>query len=519
MSSENARKRPWRETMRVWLHPKVITMFFLGLSAGVPILLIFSTLSVWLLEAGVDRAAVTFFSWAALGYSFKFIWAPLVDLVPLPFLTAILGRRRAWLLVAQLSTMTAICWMASIDPASQAGNLTLMALAAVFLGFSSATQDIVIDAYRIESCEKEMQAMLAATYIAGYRIGMLVAGAGSLFLASGLGTQAGAYNYQAWCLTYLAMAAVMGIGVVTTFLIKEPEVVAGRRIYTYSPAQYGRFFIFFLSAAICFACTFFFGGQVVERALVEILAQYVLAGKVLAFAAEALRFAVALAVAGLAAWTTVKLGWVDRQMVEDTYLAPVRDFFKRYGMRAALIILALIGFYRLSDIVMGVVANVFYLDMGFSKNAIAGISKSFGLVMTLLGGFLGGMLTVRYGVMRILFVGATLSAVTNLLFMLLAGQGDNLTLLTLVISADNLSAGLATTAFVAFLSALTNISFTAVQYALFSSGTILLPKLIGGYAGSMVSAMGYNNFFLVTALMGLPVLVLVWLNKDVVGGQ
>nr|HPQ97602.1 MFS transporter [Thiolinea sp.] len=140
----------WGETLKTFLHPRVITMLFLGFAAGIPILLIFSSLSLWLGEAGVERKAVTFFSWAALGYSFKFIWAPLIDKLPLPVLTRVLGRRRAWMLVAQLLIMLAIVLMGSTDPARSQGNLTLMALAAVLLGFSSATQDIVIDAYRIE---------------------------------------------------------------------------------------------------------------------------------------------------------------------------------------------------------------------------------------------------------------------------------------------------------------------------------------------------------------------------------
>ena len=204
-------------------------------------------------------------------------------------------------------------------------------------------------------------------------------------------------------------------------------------------------------------------------------------------------------------------------MVHQTYLEPIKDFFVRYGGKTALLLLVLIGCYRLSDIVLGVVSNVFYLDMGFSKNVIAGVTKTFGLGMTLVGGFLGGMLTVRFGVNKILFLGAFLSAATNLLFMLLARTGQDVAMLTVVIGADNLSAGIATTAFIAFLSSLTNISFTAVQYAIFSSMMTLCPKLIGGYSGTMVSAVGYERFFLFTALMGVPVLFLVVAARKAVG--
>jgi len=198
-------------------------------------------------------------------------------------------------------------------------------------------------------------------------------------------------------------------------------------------------------------------------------------------------------------------------MAKQTYINPIADFFHRYGSQTALLLLALIGLYRISDIVLGVISNVFYQDLGFSKPVIASVIKTFGLFMTLAGGFLGGVLTLRYGVIKILFLGAVLSSITNLLFLLLAAIGDNVTVLTMVIAADNLSAGIATTAFVAFLSSLTNISFTAMQYAIFSSLMTLLPKLLGGYSGTMVTAWGYEWFFLMTTLMGGPVLILIWL--------
>jgi PAT family beta-lactamase induction signal transducer AmpG len=176
--------------------------------------------------------------------------------------------------------------------------------------------------------------------------------------------------------------------------------------------------------------------------------------------------------------------------------------------------LALIGLYRVSDIVLGVISNVFYQDLGFSKNTIATVVKSFGLGMSIIGGFVGGILALRYGVMRILFAGAVLSALTNILFIVLANAGQDIGLLYWVIAADNLSAGLASAAFVAFLSSLTHISFTAMQYAIFSSIMTLFPKVLGGYSGSIVESIGYESFFLITALMGLPVLFLiVWVNR------
>lgn len=483
-------------------------MLFYGIVAGLPLLLIFSSLSLWLREAGVERAAVTYFSWAALGYSFKFVWAPLIDVIPLPFLTRKLGRRRAWLLLSQLMIMAAIVLMGMIDPASQ--GLTLMAMAAVLLGFSSATQDVVIDAYRIESAGAELQAMMSASYIAGYRIGMLIAGAGALYLASFFGSTAEQYDFGAWQLTYISMAAFMLIGIITTLVIKEPAVNRGQDeqrardylglFFTFVVGMSGVIGFFSASSDLAVQAKAGLTGWVGNVNLASVLV-------------EMLRFALAVIIAVLLARLCLSFDWVNRKLLKRSYVEPVQDFFQRYGWSLAWLLLALIGLYRISDIVLGVIANVFYQDMGFSKPQIATVVKTFGLFMTIAGGFLGGILSVRFGVMRILLLGAVLSAATNLLFMLLAGMGNDLWMLYVVISADNLSAGLATAAFVAFLSSLTNISFTAVQYAIFSSLMTLLPKVLGGYTGSMVEAIGYQGFFLSTALMGVPVLLLILLAR------
>lgn len=498
--------RDWAATLRAYRHPKVLVMLFFGFSAGLPLLLIFSTLSLWLREADIDRSTVTYFSWAALGYSFKFIWAPLVDRLPLPLLTALLGRRRGWLLLAQLSVISAISWMAFTDPAE---NLHMMAFAAVLLGFSGATQDIVIDAYRIESAERELQALMASMYIAGYRVGMLVAGAGSLKLAVWFGAEGG-YNYSAWQWTYLCMAAVMSIGLITTLLVSEPKVESGRPVLFHDAFDYLRFLLLFLLVVSVFAAVFFLSADRVAAAKADWAAALPQDSLLIGFGLEGGRLLLAVLLAGLAARLGVALGLVRAAVLRETYLEPVADFFRRYG-RVALLVLALVGLYRVSDIVLGVISNVFYQDMGFSKDQIADITKTFGLVMTILGGFLGGMLTLRYGVMRILFVGALLSAGTNLLFLLLARSGADVSLLILVITADNLSAGLAGAAFVAYLSGLTHVAFTAFQYALFSSLMTLVPKLLGGYSGSLVDAFGYERFFLFTAVLGLPVLLLIYL--------
>jgi len=488
-AAQRESRHSWLEDFSVYLNPRVIPMFFLGFSAGLPLFLIFSTLSLWLSEAGVDRSAVTYFSWAALAYSFKFIWAPIIDKLPLPVLHSLLGRRRSWLLVAQCLVIAAIAWMAMTDPAY---GLKGMAIGAVLLGFSSASQDIVIDAYRIEVVSKKYQAAMSAMYIAGYRIGMLVAGAGGLYLAAYFGVE-NEYRYSAWQNTYIIMSGIMLIGIVTTLLIKEPEKNENAEPYLHGLSEYLRFILMFVVMVVAFIYGFVLFDFELSNSLVN----------------EAVRLLMSLLFALATMYLLVMLHIVNRKMVYTTYIEPVTDFFKRYG-KMAILLLLLVGLYRISDIVLGVIANVFYYDMGFSKNEIATTTKVFGIIMTLVGGFLGGVMTIRYGVMRILLLGAILSALTNLLFMLLAQNGHDIILLSAVIAADNLSAGLASAAFIAYLSSLTNISFTAVQYAILSSLMTLFPKLLGGYSGSMVNELGYSSFFFMTTLMGLPVILLIY---------
>ena len=506
-SNQDKEAKSWGETIKDFTRPSVLTMLFYGISAGIPILLIFSSLSLWLREAGVSRSAVTFFSWAALGYSFKFVWAPIVDRLPLPILSKRFGRRRAWILLSQFAVIASILLMAFTDPAKGQNALTIMAIAAVCLGFSSATQDIVIDAYRIESDEADMQALLSSSYIAGYRLGMIIAGAGALFLASEFGTSMANYQYGAWRITYIIMASSMLIGVITSLLCKEPE--SKSKDHEYDTIDYLKFFGLFLSMAVLFILAFNLCGDLIES--LKASATPLLGKGVAGFIGALLRLSIGLLAAALGAKLLITLKLVNNEMVELTYVEPVRDFFRRYGTSVAMLLLCLVGIYRVSDIVLGVISNVFYQDLGFTKVEIAGVVKTFGLVMTLAGGFLGGLLSTRMGVMKILFLGALLSAGTNLLFILLAEIGRNMPMLYLVISADNLSAGIASAAFIAFLSSLTNISFTAIQYAIFSSLMTLFPKILGGYSGTMADSLGYKGFFLATTLMGLPVLYVVYL--------
>ena len=424
----------WWQVWRVYLEPASLRMLALGFSAGLPLLLVLGTLSFRLREAGLDRATIGYLSWVGLAYGFKWCWAPLVDRLPLPLLTRWLGRRRSWLLLSQLAIAAGLVGMAWADPREALEPIVWCALV---VAFASATQDIALDAFRIESADARHQGALAATYQTGYRLAMIWAGAGVLWLAARaeLGAQTG-YQQAAWQWAYLVMAASMALGVLTVLLSAEP-------VHRALPPS---------------------------RNLAE---------------------------------------WPQGALVE-----PFADFLRRYGKQAVLV-LALIGLYRISDVVMGIMANPFYVDMGYTKDEVAAVTKVYGVIMTLLGAFLGGALAMRWGVMRVLMLGAVLSACSNLLFAWLGGHGHDVTALVLVISADNLSAGVASAGFIAYLSSLTNVCYSATQYALFSSMMLLAPKWLAGFSGAFVDAHGYTTFFVGTALLGLPVLVLVWLASRV----
>jgi len=500
-----------------WREKPIWVLFLLGFSAGLPYFLIFGTLSLWLAEAGVKRDAVTFFSWAVLGYSFKFVWAPLVDRLPLPILTRLFGRRRGWLLLAQSAVIFSIVLMSSIDPAN---SLKSMAIGAVLLGFSAATQDIVIDAYRIEAAVPRLQAMLSSTYVAGYRTGMIIAGAAALALAQELGSSPQLYSYAAWQSTYLIMASIMAIGVLTTLLIKEPHPQDSDDS-KYPTQDYVQFFCVFLLSIIALILVYRF----FPKASFDIPE---FAQNIFVFIYGIVKLATAIICAYSIARLCVKMGAVNSQLVREGYLDPILEFVKRYG-KLAFWVLLLIGMYRISDIVMGVITNIFYADMGYTKKEIASITKVFGILMTIFGAVMGGFIAIRMGVMRSLMLGAILVAITNLLFMWLANLNGAHTYLEyslpliittiniavpkelfIVIVIDNLAQGFAIAAFIGWLSALTNVSFTATQYAIFSSLMTFLPKFIGGYSGTLVETMGYEYFFLFASLLGFPVIGLIY---------
>jgi MFS transporter, PAT family, beta-lactamase induction signal transducer AmpG len=427
-SPELGTRLTWLQTFKVYTEAPTLRMLTLGFSAGLPLLLVLGTLSFWLREAGVNRATIGHLSWVGLAYGFKWCWAPLVDRMPIPILTRLMGRRRSWLLLSQLAIMAGIVGMALNDP-----RVSLMPVVwcALVVAVASATQDIALDAFRIESADTQRQAALAAAYQTGYRMAMIWAGAGVLWIAA-RAEVANVANYQhaAWQTAYFWMAASMLVGTITVLLSAEParkELPEAKNVQE----------------------------------------------------------------------------WLKSALVD-----PFADFIKRYQWQAALI-LALIAIYRISDVVMGIMANPFYVDMGYTKDEVAAVTKVFGVVMTLVGAFIGGVMSMRWGVMRVLMLGAVLSAASNLLFAWLGTRGHDLTALVWVISADNLSSGIASAAFIAYLSSLTNINYSATQYALFSSMMLLLPKFIAGFSGEFVDAYGYSVFFISTSLLGVPVLFLV----------
>ena len=476
-------------------NPKSLRMLFLGFAAGLPILLIFSTLSVWLFKAGVNRATITLFSWVGFAYSFKFIWTPIVDNLKLPILGK-LGHRRSWLLLSQLMIILSLIFISFTDPKT---SLVCTAIAAIFIAFSSATQDIVLDAFRIESASKNLQGALSSMYLTGYRIAMIVAGAGSLWIASFLGTEI--YNQKVWQQVYQIMALLMLFGVLTVFYSSEPKI---KRNIEKNSNQKIKFFIAFLVSLAGFILCYLYFKDLFDSK-----------DPIINFLNEFIRIIFCFLTFSLIIFFLIKIKFLNKESAKNAYAKPVLDFLNRYGSKATSILL-LIGLYRISDVVLGVMANVFYIEKGFSIAEIATYSKFFGTIATIVGGVIGGLASVHLGVMRSLFIGALISALSNILFAWLALVTADVKILAFVITADNVASGFAGATFIVYLSALTSIKFTATQYALFSSAMLFLPKLIAGYAGGFVNLFGYPTFFIFTAIIGVPVLLLImWINKTI----
>lgn len=439
-----AAARPrWLEVLKLYREPRMLSILALGFSSGLPFMLVFSTLSAWLRQAGIDRGTIGMLAWVGIVYTFKFLWAPVVDRVRLPLLGRWLGQRRSWMLLAQIGIAAGLAAVATADPAHGVARIAMFTL---LTAFASATQDICIDAWRIESAPAEQQGAMASAYQFGYLLALrLVASAGALLIADAYG----------WHASYATMAALVAVGVVTTLLVREPE----RR------------------------------------------------------APQASVYAEARVIDWLAArahWSESRRrvgGWLVGAVV-----CPITDFFARYGLQLGLVIFGFISVYRLTDYTMGTMANTFYLDTGFTLTEVAAVAKLYGLLMSFVGIVVGGLAVTRFGRMRALLLGSLLVIASNLAYAAFASIGrPSVSGLALIISLDNLATGVHGTALIAFMSSLTSAAYTATQYAVLSSIYALPGKLLMGTSGLVVDRIGYPSFFLYTASLSLPALLLLWL--------
>jgi PAT family beta-lactamase induction signal transducer AmpG len=414
----------WRRVLDAYRQPRLLAVLFMGFSSGLPLPLTFGTLSFWLAQSGVSRTAIGLFALVGIPYSFKFVWSPLVDRLALPVLTRLLGRRRSWALVLQAALAAAILALGFSDPATSPGK---MAITAVIVAFLSASQDIVIDAYRIELLKPEEQGAGAAATQWGYRFGMIAASAGALYAAA----------FGGWHFAYMVMAALMGVGMVTVWLTPEPDVAL-----SVPPA----------------------GGSRVRRVL----------------------------------------DWFKTAVI-----APFGDFF---GRGAWVPVLLFIVLYKFGDALAGVMANPLYVSLGFTAGEVAPISKVFGVFATLVGLALGGAAIARWGLYPSLLICGMLQSVSNLMYVALTMAGHNDVMLALSIGIENVTGGLGSAGFVAYLSQLCSLEFTATQYALLSSLAAVGRTTLASSGGWLADHFGWIGFFVIATFAGLPgLLVLLWL--------
>ena len=507
MTAQSDTATPKRSTfaaLAVFGERRALVMLALGFSAGLPFFLVFDTLSAWLRDAGLTLEVIGLFSLATLVYSFKFLWAPFIDRTKVPYLTQRLGHRRSWMLVTQGFIMLGLWLIAGVDPASSLG---WMAAFAVFVGFCGATQDITIDAWRIEAAEISKQGAMAAAYQWGYRIALLVAGALPLILAQ---------SYS-WNVSYGAMAALMSVGVLGVLAAPREAQHAIREIHAEglrrAPIADG---IEWFARVLLMAMGALFVGSGLS-ANAGALA-WVLGGLGLGALGETLRaawgppfgvwyqlmsVAAGFGVIGLAAFPVPGLRTRPGVYLSTALGEPLQDFIARHRGAAALI-LALICFYRLSDFVLNIM-NPFYLDLGFTLIEVAEVRKIFGLVTTILGIFAGGAAIARFGLIPSLVVGAFAGPLSNLTFIWLAMRGHDLFALFVAIGIDNIASGFAGTCLIAYMSSLTGQGFTATQYALFSSLYAVPGRLVASQSGRIVegAAQGADGGGVFSAFNGL----------------
>jgi MFS transporter, PAT family, beta-lactamase induction signal transducer AmpG len=435
----------WRRAVLLYGQPRMLSMLLLGFSAGLPFYLVFQSLSAWLRQEGMVRSTIGMFAWVGLAYSFKFIWSPIVDRMPLPLLTRLFGKRRSWMLLAQAGISFGLFNLSLSNPAAAVLPIALWAL---FVAFFAATQDIAVDAWRIETAGNDGQAAMASAYQIGYRIALIMGSAGTFALADQFG----------WKATYTIMAAMVSVGVVTTLMSKEPQAAERQ--------------------------------DSLERE-----------ERVVSWLAQRSHWSQPLRNAG---------SWFIGAVV-----CPLLDFFGRYGWTLAVLILLFMCTYRLTDFTMGVMTNSFYIDKGYTLTQIAAVVKFYGLMMSIVGVILAGIVITKFGTLRSLILGSVMVMISNLGFSTLAAiEGTNLLGLGLVNGFDNLALAMHGTALITFLSSLTSPRYTATQYALFSSLYALPAKILEGFSGFVVDAIGYPLFFIYTASLSIPALLLLyWIDK------
>jgi PAT family beta-lactamase induction signal transducer AmpG len=452
------------DTIAVYLRPRVLIVMFLGFSSGLPLALSGSTLSVWMTEAGVDLGTIGLFALVGTPYTIKFLWAPVVDAIEVPVLSALLGRRRGWLVFSQLLLIAAIVFLAFCNPARAPW---LVAFGALLVAVASATQDIVVDTFRIESLNESEQAAGQASYVAAYRIGMLASTAGALFLVTGF-EDFGFGKSAAWTWGYLSMAALVVVGIITTLVATEPD----KKIATESEQ----------SAA--------------------------LETQISAFAAllkSRLRFVSLDDIVSI-------LRHLSKTRVGAAAIGAFGEFLSR---DVAFVVLGFIVLYKFCDAFAGNMTAPFVIEIGFSRNDYAAIVKGVGLAATLIGGFAGGAVAMRYDLVTCLWIGAILQMGSNLVFTWLAFVGTNHWALTAAIIAENFTGAIGTVIFVAYLSALCrNPLHTATQFALLTALTAVGRTFLVAPAGYVAKATGWPMFFVVSSLVAIPsLLLLAWLQR------
>ena len=427
MSAANGRREEppgGAPALSIYLQPRLWFVFVMGFASGLPLALSSATLFFWLAEAGVALAAIGLFALVGTPYNLKFLWAPIVDRLPLPVLTRLLGRRRSWMLAIQLGLLAAIALLGYSRPET---TPLLSAVCALAVAFFSASQDIVIDAYRIEILDADEQGAGAAMTQAGYRLGAIVAGAGALYLAERID----------WPMVYAIMALLVTVGMAAALLAPDPA----RR----NPAA----------------------------------AQATPPGM--------------------------------RAMVVEPFV----EFFQRNGIGTAVIVLGFILLYKLGDAYAGVMAYPFYYEMGFSKSEVATVSKIFGVAATVAGVFAGGLIVRRYGIMPSLLGCGILQMLSNLMYAAQTLAGHDVGFLYLTIGIENLSGGMGSAAFVAYLSVLCNTAYTGTQFALFTSFMAFGRTLLSASSGWAVEWIGWFDFFVVSTVVALPgLLLLLWMMHN-----